>query len=356
MVTIDIKNNDFLIFKKIPYIPRLVIASLLAIFGIIVQLFIPIQGIFPFEQTSVSPVTFTIGLVLLILAVLLLFPIRLIISEEPKLSTDSPIWKDATMKQLSDVFNAINTRQKKQKSNAAFFDLTKSKGRWIFLAAIVGVTLIYLLLLLAVNRLFFSTILFLIDFYILIVPLWFIIRIEYWEPDIMRKILFYYQFTKHEDLDEVEFITTPAIQLQRVIDPSSDDEIMLPINVRFMIDLNDPPSIFEELSIQVMVNKSVGGNKFPSLVCFLRIKNPSDWQPLKKKIAYADRIVKIQHIVEENGLHLFVLSKSPKVESPYHTSPKEATKIFKRALKMLNDFADSKYEFQEELSDDDEFQ
>ena len=104
-----------------------------------------------------------------------------------------------------------------------------------------------------------------------------------------------------------------------------------------MIDFEKPPASFDSLAIQILINESMG-NKFPSFVCFLRIRKPTDWEPLKKKIAYADRIIKIQHIIEEDRLHLFVLSKSPKVENPNHTSPKEAAKIFSRAHKMMLDF------------------
>jgi hypothetical protein len=68
------------------------------------------------------------------------------------------------------------------------------------------------------------------------------------------------------------------------------------------------------------------------------MRKPDDWMPLKKDEAYADRIIKIAHQLEENELHLFVLSKSPKVDIPYHTSPLDATKIFKRAHKMMIDF------------------
>ncbi|MCK5046492.1 MAG: hypothetical protein KAS22_07920, partial [Candidatus Heimdallarchaeota archaeon] len=237
-----------------------------------------------------------------------------------------------------DYFNLINTREKKVKSNSAFFDLTKAKGKLIFISTILGVTIIYVLVLVFGNRDFPSTYIFLLDIYAILIPLWFVIRIETWEPEIMRKVLFYYQFTKHEELDDMEFLTTPALQLQQVEDFDSKEEIMLPINVRFMIDFDDPVESFDSFSIQILINESMG-NKFPAFVCFLRLKKPSDWSPLKKEIAYADRIIKIQHIVEEDDLHLFVLSKSPKVENPNHTSPKEATKIFKRAYKMMKDFA-----------------
>ncbi|MHA1186699.1 MAG: hypothetical protein ACTSSK_07470, partial [Candidatus Heimdallarchaeota archaeon] len=107
-----------------------------------------------------------------------------------------------------------------------------------------------------------------------------------------------------------------------------DETVLLPTNVRFMIDFENPPESFDSLSIQIILNESMN-NIFPSLVCFLRMRKPDDWMP---------RIVKIAHQVEDEGLHLFVLSKSPKVDIPYHTSPFDATKIFKRAHKMMIDF------------------
>ncbi|MHA1123437.1 MAG: hypothetical protein ACTSPC_11635 [Candidatus Heimdallarchaeota archaeon] len=303
MVNLEISDESFKLFKKFPVVPRIIIAML-----------------------------FAVG------AIILLFPERLIISEKPKLVESKAIWADSNMKLLSDYFNLINTREKKVKSNSAFFDLTKAKGKLIFISTILLVTIIYVLVLVFGNRDFPSTYIFLLDIYAILIPLWFVIRIETWEPDIMRKVLFYYQFTKHEELDDMEFLTTPALQLQQIEDIDSIEETMLPINVRFMIDFDDPVESFDSLSIQILINESMG-NKFPAFVCFLRLKKPSDWSPLKKEIAYADRIIKIQHIVEEDNLHLFVLSKSPKVENPNHTSPKEATKIFKRAYKMMKDFA-----------------
>jgi len=303
LVNLEISDESFKLFKKFPVVPRIIIAML-----------------------------FAVG------AIILLFPERLIISEKPKLVESKAIWADSNMKLLSDYFNLINTREKKVKSNSAFFDLTKAKGKLIFISTILLVTIIYVLVLVFGNRDFPSTYIFLLDIYAILIPLWFVIRIETWEPDIMRKVLFYYQFTKHEELDDMEFLTTPALQLQQIEDIDSIEETMLPINVRFMIDFDDPVESFDSLSIQILINESMG-NKFPAFVCFLRLKKPSDWSPLKKEIAYADRIIKIQHIVEEDNLHLFVLSKSPKVENPNHTSPKEATKIFKRAYKMMKDFA-----------------
>ncbi len=337
LLAFTVSKDDFFLFKNFPVIPRLATGIVFGVLGLLFQILLPINGIFPFETTAVSYVSFILGLVLIIVALLLLFPRQLKIAEKPKLSEEKGIWTDTTMKQLSDYFNLINTRKKNQKKYAAFFDLTKPKGRWTFAGTLFGVTLIYILSIALSSRFYLSTMLFLVDIYILLVPLWFVIRIECWEPEILRKILFYYQFTKHEELDELEFTTTPAIQLQQIIDPDLKDEIMLPYNVRFMIDFDEPPKSFDSLSIQILMNESMG-SLFPSMVCFLRIRKPSDWKPLKKEIAYADRIVKIQHLVEEDDLHLFVLSKSPKVEDPKHTSPKDATKIFKRSYKMMVDF------------------
>ncbi|MBN1328892.1 MAG: hypothetical protein JXA54_05405 [Candidatus Heimdallarchaeota archaeon] len=339
MVNLTIKKEDFWLFKGFSLIPRLITGFLLAIVGIIFQIILPIGGIFPFEQTKVSIGSFLIGLLCIIAAAFLLYPKRMELSEEPKLSEEKPIWVDSKMKVLSDYFNLLNNRERKQKKIAAMFDLKKSKGRWIFITILFGVGFLYILFLAVANRLFLSTSLFLVDFYILILPLWFVIRIDYWEPEILRKILFYYQFTQQEELEEIEFITTPAIQLQQLVESGVKGEVMLPINVRFMIDFADQPASFESLSAQIVINESMG-NKFPSFVCFLRMKKPKNWQPLKKDIAYADRIIKIQHIIEEKNLHLFVLSKSPKVEDPNHTSPKEASKIFRRAYKMMIDFGD----------------
>jgi len=337
-MVLSLTNEDFKFFKKLPAMPRLVTGLVLALVGLLLQIFLPINGIFPYEETRTPSYSFVIGLIVLIIAFLLLFPERLVLSEQPPLIEEQPIWKDYTMKQLSEFFNHINNREKKKKARAAFFDLKKPKGRWIFVTMLFGIAFLYILILGLSKKLFFSTSLFLIDLYLFFIPLWFIIRIETWDPPILRKILFYYQFTQQEDLDEIEFLATPAVQLQRVKDSNTDEEIMLPINVRFMIDFESPPSSFDSLAIQIILNEHMG-NKFPFFVCFLRIKKPNEWMPLKKDTAYADRIVKIQHMVEEDNLHLFVLSKSPKVENPNHTSPRDAAKIFKRAYKMMMDFA-----------------
>lgn len=337
LVNLEISDESFKLFKKFPVIPRLIIAFIFAIGGLVIQIVLPQKGIFPFESLKVSYLAFGVGFIFIIISIILLFPERLVISEEPKLVDSKAIWVDSNMKLLSDYFNIINTREKKRKSKSAFFDLTKAKGKVIFISTILGVTFIYVLVLILGNRDFPSTYIFLLDIYAFLFPLWFIIRIKTWEPEILRKVLFYYQFTKHEELDDFEFTTTPALQLQQLEEVDSKEEIMLPINVRFMIDFEDQPDSFDSFSIQILINESMS-NKFPSFICFLRMKKPSDWKPLKKEIAYADRVIKIQHIVEEDNLHLFVLSKSPKVENPNHTSPKEATKIFKRAYKMMKDF------------------
>ena len=337
MIELSITNDDFKLFKKFPAIPRIIIGSLLGIIGLMAQIFLPIRGTFPFEITEFSPVSFFIGLGLIIGALLLLFPERIVLSEEPVLIEEKPFWKDTSMQHLSDFFNLLNNREKKKKSIASIFDLKKSKGRWIFFATTFGITLIYILALGLSSRLSFSTIIFLIDFYLLIIPLWFVIKIEYWEPEILRKILFYYQFQQQDELNDIEFITTPAVQIQRIKEEESTEELMLPLNVRFMIDFENEPTYYDSLACQIILNEKMG-NKFPSFICFLRIRKPADWMPLKKEIAYADRIVKINHIQEEDNIHLFVLSKSQKVDDPEHTSPREASIIFKRAYKMMMDF------------------
>ncbi|NHJ47849.1 MAG: hypothetical protein FK733_08685 [Asgard group archaeon] len=338
MTALSLKKDDFKLIKKFPVIPRLITGILLIIIGIITQIFLPNSyGIFPFEEQKINFVSFFLGFFLLIIAVVLLFPERLVISEKPILVDETPFWKDSKMKSLSDVFNYLNNREKKQKSAAAFFDLKKSKGRWIFFAVIVILPLLYFVPLSLADKVSGSSSLFIFDLYLLVVPWWFVIRVEYWEHELLRKILFYYQFTKQDLLDELEFVTSPAVQLQRLKTPEAKDELYLPIDVRFMVDFDLPPTSFDSLAIQIIINESMG-NKFPSFVCFLRVRNPNEWQPLKKKIAYADRIIKIQHMVEEDDLHLFVLSKSPKVENPNHTSPREAAKIFLRAHKMMIDF------------------
>lgn len=335
---IAISQTDFKIYKKINPIVRLVVGFLFAIGGILIQLLVPINGLFPYEQTEISFVSFIIGLVLLLLSVLILFPERMIVSEEPKLIEDTAIWTETTLKQLSDVFNVINKRQKNEKSKIAFFDLSTTKGKWTFSLTIIFIAVIYLLVLGLTNRLFGSTTIFLIDIYLFIIPIFFIVRIKQWNPDIIRKILFYHQFSKDDLLDEQEFITSAGVQLQRVDDSSSQEEIMLPVNVRFMIEFEDPPESFDSLSIQITINEYMQ-NKYPFFVCFLRMKKPEDWKPLKKPEAIADQIVNIKHMYEGDDLHLFVLSKSPKAENARHTSPREAAKIFNRAVKMMRDFA-----------------
>jgi hypothetical protein len=338
VVTLNLEKEDFKLFKKFPVIPRLITGILLIIIGIITQIFLPnTNGIFPFEEPNINFLSFILGLILLICGVVLLFPERLIISEKPPLAEEKPFWKDAKMKDLSNLFNYLNNREKKEKSKAYFFDLTKPKGRWIFLSLIIFIPLIYFIPLALANKLFASSGVFIFDIFLLVIPWWFVIRIELWEHELLRKILFYYQFTKQELLEEFDFLTTPALELQQVADEKLEKELFMPINVRFMIDFDKPTDSFDSLAIQILINESMG-NKFPSFICFLRIRKPNDWQPLKKKIAYADRIIKIQHMLEEDRLHLFVLSKSPKVENPNHTSPKEAARIFARAHKMMLDF------------------
>ena len=336
MVQINISDNDFRIFKQIPFIARIAGAFLFLIGGLAIQIFLPINGIYPFEMKSIAYIPFFLGLIMLVLALLLMFPERMKISEEPKLTDDPPVWEDTSMNQLSSFFNIINKRNKKETSLASSFDLSCSKGRWVFIGSFLGITIIYLLVLGLINRLYLSTTLFLLDIYLFLIPLWFIIRIESWNPEILRKILFYYQFQKDENLDEYEFTTSAAVQLRKM-DTGNDEIIMVPVNVRFMIEFEDVPESFDSFSIQITINKYMGNN-FPFMVIFLRLKKPNDWMPLKKDEATADRIVKIKHMLEEDDLHLFVLSKSQKVENPNHTSPREATKIFRRAYKMMRDF------------------
>lgn len=338
-MALQISKNDFKLFKTIPPIIRIIAGVILLLGGLAIQITLPINGLYPFEQREISPVAFFLGYVVLIIALLLLFPERLVVSEEPKLVDDeTPIWIDTSMKQMSNVFNVINKRKKENRSKIAFFDLNYPKGKWTFSLVIIFLTFFYLLILGLTNRLFGSTIIFLLDIYLFIFPVWFIIRIEDWNPDILRKILFFYQFSKDDNLDDYEFSTSAAVQLQRIAEKETDEELMLPINVRFMIEFDEAPEAFDSLSIQITINEYLK-NKFPFFVAFLRIRKPKDWKPLKKPEAIADRIVKIKHIVEEDDLHLFVLSKSKKVENPYHTSPREAAKIFMRAEKMMRDFA-----------------
>ena len=336
MVELNITKNDFKILKTIPPVIRIISAFLLAISGIMIQIFLPIQGIYPYEMKTISYVSFFVGLVLIVLALLFVLPERAKIAEEPK-TVDSvpPVWEEISMKQLSNVFNVINKRKQKEKNLAAFFDLTKPKGKWTFSGAIILTTAIYILVLALSDRLYFSTFLFLIDIYLLMIPLWLIIRIKTWNPDILRKILFYHQFTKEDILDEFEFTSEAAVQLKLI---DSEEELMLPQNVRFMIEFEDAPESFHSLAIQISINEYLG-NKFPFFVCFLRINKPNDWMPLKKDEATVDQIIKIKHMLEEDDLHLFVLSKSPKVENPKHTSPKDAAKMVRRAEKMMRDFA-----------------
>ncbi len=339
MVELNITKTDFKIFKTIHPIIRIVCAFFFVIAGVMLQIFIPINGIFPYELKKISFIPFFVGLVLIIIALLFIFPERMNISEEPKLDAAAPIWQDTSMKQLSNVFNIINKRKLKEKSIAEIFDLSKSKGKWVFFGSIAGTTVIYLLVLAFSNRLYFSTMIFLLDIYLLMIPIWFTVRIEVWSPDILRKILFYYQFSKVDLLDAVEFVTEAAVQLKPIKDKSSSEgEIMLPVNVRFMIEFEDAPKSFDSLAIQVTINEYMG-NKFPFFVCFLRMKKPNDWMPLKKDEATIDQIIKIKHMLEEDDLHLFVLSKSSKAENPKHTSPRDAAKMLRRAEKMMRDFA-----------------
>ncbi len=332
----NFSKEDFRFIQKLSPLGHIIISFVLALGGLAIQIFLPIKGIFPFENVRVSYISFIVGLVLLVAALILIFPEKMQISEEPKLVEQEGYWTETTMKQLSDIFNTINKRQKKQTKLSSFFNLSSTRGKWTFILTISLTLLVYPLLLLAADRLTWGNFVFIVDIYLFLIPLWFIVRIEKWEPEIIRKILFYHQFSQHDNLDEIEYTATPAVLL-REANIGEDETVLLPTNVRFMIDFENPPESFDSLSIQIILNESMN-NIFPSLVCFLRMRKPDDWMPLKKDEAYADRIVKIAHQVEDEGLHLFVLSKSPKVDIPYHTSPFDASKIFKRAHKMMIDF------------------
>jgi len=332
----NFSNEDFKFLKKLPPLGHIIISLILAIGGIAIQIFLPIKGIFPFENTQISYVSFIVGLILLVVALLLIFPEGMKINEEPKFVDEEGYWTETTMKQLSDIFNTINKRQKKETKLVSFFDLSSTRGKWTFTLTITLTLLIYPLLLLAVDRLTIGNLVFILDIYLFLIPLWFIVRIEKWEPEILRKTLFYHQFSQHNNLDDFEYTATPAVHL-REVKIGDNETVLLPTNIRFMIDFEDPPGSFDSLSIQIILNETMN-NVFPFFVCFLRMRKPDDWMPLKKDEAYADRIIKIAHQVEDEGLHLFVLSKSPKVDIPYHTSPFDATKIFKRAHKMMKDF------------------
>jgi hypothetical protein len=337
--TFRITKKSFRLLPNFPLIPRIVSIVALVIAGIVIQIVVPINNQFPYELPSISIISFIIGLVLLIGALILVFPANIPISEIPKTSTEAAHWEETTMKKLSDYFNVINKRHRQGKRAASFFDIRKRKAKLLFILSIFLVFGLYLLLLYVTNRLYPATLIFLVDIYLFLLPIWFAIKVDIWEPDVLRKILFYYQFTRHEELDELEFRSEPAVELREIIDEDFKQELFLPTNVRFDVFFDDAPESFDSLSIQIVLNKHMG-NLFPFFVCFLRFKKPAEWMPLKKDEALADRIVKIKHILEEDeeNLHTFVLSKSPKAEHPYHTSPKEATKIFKRAHKMLTDF------------------
>ncbi|MHA1126683.1 MAG: hypothetical protein ACTSO7_13285 [Candidatus Heimdallarchaeota archaeon] len=332
----NFSNDDFKFLKKLPPLGHIIISIVLLLGGIAIQIFLPFKGIFPFENPRITYLSFIVGLVLLVIALLLIFPERMKISEEPKLLEDEGYWTETTMKQLSDIFNTVNKRKKKETKLASFFDLTTSRGKWTFTLTITLTLIAYPLLLLAANRLTWGNFVFIIDIYLFVTPLWFILRIKKWEPEILRKILFYHQFSQHANINEIEYTATPAVQLKEA-QLGVGETVLLPTNVRFMIDFENRPESFDSLSIQIILNEQMN-NVFPFLVCFLRMRKPDDWMPLEKDEAYADRIVKIAHQVEDEGLHLFVLSKSPKVDISYHTSPFDATKIFKRAHKMMIDF------------------
>lgn len=321
---------------------RIVLAFLFIIGGVLFQIFLPINGIYPYETVNISAIQFFLGLFFLLVGLALIIPERTTVSEVPQLAEERK-WEETTLKDLSDFFNHINKRKKKQKSLASFFDFSSLKGKVTFFSSIIGVIILYILTLWGSNRLEPATIIFLIDILVLMAPLWFILKIEIWEPDILRKILFYYQFTQQPDIGEIEFTAVPHVELKEVLDQESGD-VLLPTNVRFSIEFDDPPEDFDSLAIQIALNKRMG-NVFPFFVCFLRLKKPADWMPLKKDKAYADKIVAIRHSLEEEeeeeeeDLHLFVLSKAKKADKPYHTSPRQAATIFKRAHRMIQTFA-----------------
>lgn len=187
---LNFSNEDFKFIKKLPPLGHIIISFVLALSGIALQIFLPIKGIFPFENTRISYLSFFVGLVLLVGALLLILPERMQISEEPKLIDDEGYWTETTMKQLSDIFNTINKRQKKEKRLTSFFDLSSSRGKWTFTLTITLTLILYPVLLFAASRLTWGNFVFIIDIYLFLIPLWFILRIEKWDPEILRKILF----------------------------------------------------------------------------------------------------------------------------------------------------------------------
>ncbi|MBD3191368.1 MAG: hypothetical protein GF308_12030 [Candidatus Heimdallarchaeota archaeon] len=336
LTNLSISKEDFQLFKMIDPLLRIVAAFLLVVGGIILQIFLPIKGIYPYETSSVSIIQFLLGFLLLVIGLALILPERKTVSDVPNL-TEKGKWEESTLKELSDLFNLINQRKKKEKSLASFFDFSKIKGKLVFFSSIIGVSILYILIIWGSNRLYPATVIFLMDILVLMIPLWFVVKVEIWEPEILRKILFYYQFTQQPEIAEMEFTVVPNVELKEVKDQTSES-VFLPTNVRFSIEFDDAPEDFDSLAIQIALNKRMG-NIFPFFVCFLRLRKPADWMPLKKDKAYADKIVAIRHSLEEDDLHLFVLSKAQKADTPHHTSPRQAATIFKRAYRMIQTFA-----------------
>jgi hypothetical protein len=337
MVELPFGQEDFKFLKKFPVLPRCILALSLIIIGFLIQLILPIGGLSPYETTSLSPIQFFLGYALLLFGVFLIIQERKEISEKPDFTQEAGIWQDCSMKELSDYFNLLNMRLKENKKRTAYFDISQRKGLWLFIFSLLGITGIYLLILLLANRLYFSTAIFLLDLYTIYIPLWLIIKVELWDPDIIRKILYFYQLQQKESNIPESYIMDPAVYLQSYKDKEGTKNY-LPLNVRFEIVFENTPEAFDSLAIHILINNYMG-NKFPAMVCFLRFKKPSDWSPLKKDKALTDEFIQVKHTLEEEGLHLFVLSKSKKATHPYHTDVKQGEKMLSRAWKMIQDFS-----------------
>ncbi|MHA1505515.1 MAG: hypothetical protein ACTSPT_10045, partial [Candidatus Heimdallarchaeota archaeon] len=158
----NFSKEDFRFIQKLSPLGHIIISFVLALGGLAIQIFLPIKGIFPFENIRVSYISFIVGLVLLVAALILIFPEKMQISEEPKLVEQEGYWTETTMKQLSDIFNIINKRQKKQTKLSSFFSLSSTRGKWTFILTISLTLLVYPLLLLAADRLTWGNFVFIV--------------------------------------------------------------------------------------------------------------------------------------------------------------------------------------------------
>ncbi|MEA2070850.1 MAG: hypothetical protein U9O98_06110, partial [Asgard group archaeon] len=240
MVSLKLSSENFLFFKRIPVFFRFSLAAFSFVLGILMQLLLPIKGIFPFEETTLSIyflIPFIVGFLFLVFTLVLLLPQRITISNKPAvIDQNTGQWEDTTMGQLSDVFNHINRKKVEKKFIVEIFDFHTGKGKFSFFLNLFVISTLYLVILRVSNRFYSTTIIFILDIFLFIIPLWFIVKFEDWEPDFLRKVLFYHNFSTNEKLADMEYEVTPYVFLQKIKMNENSEEFYFPTNVRFSFD------------------------------------------------------------------------------------------------------------------------